>query len=392
MRIGVDACCWSNARGYGRFTRELLRTLVARAPDDEFVCFADTDTLNDFDLDAPNVRRVGVPLSAAPTQAASAGSNRSPMDMLRLTRAVWREPLDVFFSPSVYTYFPLPPRLRSVVAIHDAIAERFPELTLPSRRARLFWRAKVRLAVWQAQRILTVSNFASRELASVLRIPTDRIRVAEEAPAEAYRPSEDPSDTLAAAERLGLPADARWIVYVGGFNPHKHVDLIVRAHAEILRRQPGLPLYLLLVGSVDSDTFHGDVAKIRGAIDEIGTVDRVLWTGYVPDEELRHLHSGALALLLPSACEGFGLPAVEAAACGAPVIATVESPLPELLEGGGIFVRPGDAGVLVDALDRLLTDESARQALGRRARKRASSLNWEHSADVTLSTLREAAS
>ena len=68
MRIGVDACCWTNLRGYGRFTRELLRTLVARAPDDEFVCFADTHTLNRFDLDAPNVRRVGVRLSACTTE------------------------------------------------------------------------------------------------------------------------------------------------------------------------------------------------------------------------------------------------------------------------------------------------------------------------------------
>ena len=74
------------------------------------------------------------------------------------------------------------------------------------------------------------------------------------------------------------------------------------------------------------------------------------------------------------------------------MIATTESPLPELLEGGGIFVQPGDAGILVDALEQLLEDEGARRAMGRRALERASGLNWEHSADVALSTLREAAS
>ena len=77
--------------------------------------------------------------------ATAAGLQSVPRDMLRLTRATGREPLDVFFSPSVYTYFPLPPRLPAVVTIHDAIAERFPHLTLPSARARLFWKLKVKL-------------------------------------------------------------------------------------------------------------------------------------------------------------------------------------------------------------------------------------------------------
>src|SRR6516162_6859314 len=145
MRIGVDVACWANSRGYGRFAREVLRALVPLAPDDGFVSFADDRAAEQFDLVAPNVRLVRVAQSASPTAAATANGARSVSDMLRFTRAVWREPLDVFFSPSVYTYFPLPPRLRAVVTVHDAIAERFPQLTLPSARARLFWRLKVGL-------------------------------------------------------------------------------------------------------------------------------------------------------------------------------------------------------------------------------------------------------
>ena len=94
--------------------------------------------------------------------------SRGPADVLRFSRAVTGQKLDVFFSPSVYTYFPLPPGLRSVVTIHDAIAERFPELTLPSWRARLFWRAKVSLALFQSRLVLTVSDYAARELTEVL--------------------------------------------------------------------------------------------------------------------------------------------------------------------------------------------------------------------------------
>ncbi len=391
MRIGIDACCWANERGYGRFTRELVAQMTALAAHDEFVCFLDPWAAERFELRAPNARTVQVAQSAAPTRAASAQGYRSLRDMWRLTRAVWAETLDVFFSPSVYTYFPLPPYLPAVVAVHDVIAEQYPELTLPSARARLFWRSKVRLALWQARLVLTVSEFSARKIATVLGVPRRRIRVATEAPAPVFQPSESASQVTAAAARAGLPPGARWLAYVGGFNPHKHVDVIVRAHAAVARRENGRPPFLLLIGSADRDAFHSDLRRIRAAIAEAGTEALVRWTGYVPDEELRHLLSGALALLLPSACEGFGLPAVEAAACGTPVVATIASPLPELLSGGGLFIPPGDEAALTAALRTLLADETGRAAMGTRARAQVSRLSWSQSAATALETLREAA-
>jgi len=389
MRIGVDATCWANGRGYGRFTRELVAAMVREAPGDQFVCFLDERARARFTLEAANLVTVVVPQRVSPTEAAGADSARSLGDMLRLTLAVRRAHPDVFFSPSVYTYFPLPPGLRAVVTIHDAIAERFPELTLSSPRARLFWKAKVSLALRQARLILTVSDYAAREIAAVLGVAPARLRVALEAPAAAYQPS-PPAEIRAAAGRAGIPDGARWLVYVGGFNPHKHVDVLVRAHGLLRGRLPDPPL-LLLVGALDGDVFHGAQAAIRQAIADAGTGTLVRWTGFLPDEELRHLLSGALALVLPSASEGFGLPAVEAAACGAPVVATTASPLPELLEGGGLFVTPGSVPELADALERLSGDEPARRSLGGVARRRAAALTWKAGARSALAALREAA-
>ncbi|HEX6134059.1 MAG TPA: glycosyltransferase family 1 protein [Longimicrobiales bacterium] len=390
MRIGVDAACLANGRGYGRFTRELLRAMVAQSPDDEFVLFVDDVAADGMDIEGSNVRRINVAPREAPAVAAAADGYRSPADMLRFTAAVWRERPDVFFSPSVYTYFPLPPRQRLVVAIHDAIAERYPELTLPSPRARLFWRMKVGLALRQADLVLTVSDFAARELQDVLHVPAARIRVAVEAPSAAYRPSTS-EEVAAAAARAGLPAGARWLVYVGGFNPHKRVDRIVRAHARLLAERPEQDVHLLLVGTTSGDVFHGELDHIRRTIEEQGTAGHVHWPGFVPDDELRHLHSGALALVLPSESEGFGLPAVEAAACGTPVVATTASPLPQLLEGGGIFIPPGDEAALTDALRTLATDEVARRAMGECARIRAAALDWATSARSALAALHEVA-
>ena len=116
---------------------------------------------------------------------------------------------------------------------------------------------------------------------------------------------------------------------------------IVSAHAE-LSREPGAdaPL-LLLVGDAEGDVFHSEVDAIRRSIDAAESGSSVRWLGFIPDDELSALLSASIALVIPSESEGFGLPAVEAAACGTPVIATLESPLPQLLEGGGLFVAPG---------------------------------------------------
>ena len=391
MRIGIDATCWANTRGYGRYTRELVEAMVSEGREHQFLCFLDELSAAGFRLSAPNLTTVVVDQVKAPTLAASSGSRRSVRDMLRLTSAVRRARPDVFFSPSVYTYFPLPPSLPAVVTIHDAIAERFPEYTLPTWKDRWSWRAKVRLALMQTRVVLTVSDYAAREVATHLGVARDRLRVTLEGVSGIYRPSRSDVEVRAAADRARLPAGAPWLMYVGGFGPHKHVDRIVMAHAEVLKQRPQSNLMLVLVGHHD-DGFHTDVSAIRETIARCGTERFVRWVGFLPDGEVRHLHSGAVALVLASASEGFGLPAVEAARCGTPVIATTESPLPELLDGGGIFVTPGDLKAMKEAILTLTADEAARRAMGARAQERASQLSWSKSARVVLEALSEAAS
>ena len=388
MKIAVDAACLANERGYGRFARELLTAMIREAPNHDFVLLADRRAAAKAEL--PGARVMVVEQHTSPTLAAAADGNRSIGDMLRFTLAASRARADVFFSPSVYTYFPLPPRLPAVVTVHDAIADRFPELTLPSRRAHLFWRAKTRLALWQSRIVLTVSEFASREIQEVYGIDASRIRVAVEAPAAVYRPSELTSEVHRAAAAAGVPSGASWFVYVGGFNPHKHLDVIVRAHAAVTRDRD-TPPHLVLVGAIDSDVFHETRATVLAEIERAGTGSLVHWPGFVPDEELRHLLTGSLALLIPSENEGFGLPAVEAAACGAPVIATTASPLPELLAGGGFFVAPRDEPALRAAMRQLLDEPGLRARLGATALERTRLLSWTTAAHAALGALSDAA-
>jgi glycosyltransferase involved in cell wall biosynthesis len=187
-----------------------------------------------------------------------------------------------------------------------------------------------------------------------------------------------------------LPDGTPWFIYVGGFNPHKNLPSIVRAHARVVDASGPNPPHLLLVGSIDGDVFHGDMNEIRSAIEKAGTAGFVHWTGFLPDDRLSALHSGAVALLLPSAAEGFGLPAIEAAACGTPVIATIESPLPQLLPDGGLFVKPGDDDALTAAMRLLLDDESIRDRMGAHALTGARRLSWDSAAKSALHSLHRA--
>ena len=393
MRIGVDATSWANARGYGRFTREIVGAMAALAPRDEFVCFLDPLSAGSFGLDTPNVSKVVVAnVREAAVRAAAASRNRTVADMLRMTRAVRGGRLDVFFSPTVYTYFPLPPGLRAVVTIHDAIPERFPNLTLPSRKMRLFWNLKVGFALRQARTVLTVSEHAARDLERILRIPRSRIKVASEAPSTSFYPvsEEESRDILSTVVGAPVPG-RRWFTYVGGFNPHKNVPVLIRAHAALTREMgDGAPL-LLLVGAHDHDDFFSDVPAINEAIAHEGTASMVKWTGFLEDEVLRSIHSSAIALVLPSDAEGFGLPAVEAAACGSPVIATRESPLPDLLEGAGFFIDPRDETALLSAMRDLAANAELRQRCSLAALAAARNLTWERGASVALAAIREAA-
>jgi len=201
----------------------------------------------------------------------------------------------------------------------------------------------------------------------------------------------DAADSARVAAGHGIPPDRSWFIYVGGFNPHKRVAAIVDAHAELSRTLGDAAPLLLLVGDDRGDVFHSNVESIRQSIARAGTSECVRWLGFVADDDLSALMSGAVALVLPSESEGFGLPAIEAAACGTAVIATIESPLPQLLAGGGIFIAPGDAEALKQAMSRLLVDRKFRDECASNALSGARRLTWKQSARSCLAAIKRAA-
>ncbi len=378
MRIVVDGGSWSNQRGFGRFTRELVGALVAHGRH-RYTLVVDPHTA---DATLPDgMRVVRAALRHAPSQAAAADGYRGPGDLLRMSRALSSEPGDVLFFPCTYTYVPVWTSKPIVSGVHDTIAERYPALIFPSARARLFWTLKTRAALAQSARIVTVSTHASRRVQDVHGISAARLRAINEAPAAVFRPIDDPDAIAALFQRLGLAPDARVLAYVGGLGPHKNLDRVIAAFATVVREAQLNDAVLVLVGHHATDVFHSAEAALRArALALCGR--QVLFTGGLTDDDLVLLLNGARALVLASLDEGFGLPAVEAAACGTPVVVTQCSAMPEVLGDAALYVDPLSEASIAAALRHALIDDALRARVGRLASVRARALTWQRAAET----------
>ena len=382
MRVGIDATCWSNRRGYGRFTRSLIGALVDTSKDHEYVLFVDVQTSRQGNLPV-SAEQVVVATVEAPTDGASARGHRSVRDLLAMSRAVSRHDLDAFFFPSLYTYFPIVSRARIILGIHDVIAEDYPTLIFPDHRLRRNWTIKSWLARQQADYILTVSEHAKRGIVRHFGTEPRRVWVVDEAPDSVFQPIDPENLNRNLLRGFDIASDDRFFLYLGGINPHKNLSLLVDALAEVRRQPANGDVRLLIVGDIHTDVFTPGLAELQRHIDIGGLQDAIHFTGYLPDDEVVHLMNRAVALVLPSFAEGFGLPAVEAAACGIPVIATRNSPLPELLAGGGIFVNPASRDELMRALAHILNDADGRHQMGQKALAAARELTWQRSVAQT---------
>lgn len=390
MRIGIDATCWWSRRGFGRFTRGLLTAMFDAPRDHRFCLFI--DRAPEPEMLHPHVDIVRVNPSRPVTEAAVASGSRSPADLWAFTRAASREPMDVMFYPAVYSWFPLRPGIPVVVTLHDAIAEHFPEMIFPGRKGRMMWNLKMRLARWQATRIMTVSQAAKQEIVEHLGIRANRIDVVSEAADPRFHFIADPGVRAAARNRARLPAQGRFIIYVGGLAPHKNILGLVNGFADALAKGGLEDLHLALVGDPKGDGFHSNYEQICTMTASNPLLQgRVHFTGYVSDEDLVALYSDALAATMPSFSEGFGLPAVEAMACGTPVLASRAASLPEVVGDAGIYFDPHQPAQIAVAIHRIATEPETLTLLQQKARERSAQFTWDNAAQLALEHIERAA-
>jgi glycosyltransferase involved in cell wall biosynthesis len=379
MRVALDTR-WipSEASGVGVYARELAARLPGLDPSSEFLFYFKDRAVRDRLLAGPlggrrNVIPVTVPYGVY-----------SPIGQLRLARDLRARGVDLYHSPSYL--FPMPAfpagrtgRIRLVVTLHDVIPLVQPRSVARSWKRRLLplYARLHKEAVRRADRVLCVSNAARGDVISRLRIPASeegRLRTVYNGVSERF---------LDAVRLPRDPGRVATILAVGRSEPYKNLSGLVRAFARVRARVTDR-VRLLIAGTPDP-RYPEPMEEAKAA----GVADHIEWSGYLSDEKLLEAYLGADALVHASRLEGFGLPVLEAMACGLPVVCANVSALPEVAGDAAILVDPDDPDKMADAIGRVLTDPDLAADLARRGRTRAAEFTWDRTALETLAVYRE---
>jgi glycosyltransferase involved in cell wall biosynthesis len=359
MRIGLDGIPLASPKtGVGHYTLELARALAKLAPNDEFELLSPVRFISSLEHPPSNLRQVEA-------------ARRRFWFIAGLPLYIRRHSVALFHG----TNYEIPwwNECPAILSIHDLSLLLHPE----THESRLVRRARYRLplmARW-ATRIITATGFIKKEVSEHLKIDPEKIAVTPYAPRHNFRPLER-SDTEQTRLRLGV--EDVFVLFVGTIEPRKNLITLLRAFSEILKNTELRP-QLVIAGQEG-----WLVGETLNYVQSEGLSDRIKFTGYVTDRDLRALYSSCAVCVYPSLYEGFGLPPLEAMACGAPVITSDVPSLTETVGNAALLVAPTDVQKLARAIVEMLRDQEQRTHFSRMGLERASQFTWERTARLTL--------
>ncbi len=363
VRIGIDATALPLQRtGVANYVFGLLGGLAAVDREHAYVVFAKRAHIAQLGIDRPNFQFVPIDLPSRGLRLA--------WEQAVLPRHTRTHRLDVLHSPH-YT-MPLRRAARAVVTFCDMTFLLYPELHQAVKRA--YFPAMMRWSARHADRLITISESTRDDLARLWGVDPGRMTAIPLAAGAEYRPAA-PEAIAAACARHGLRPGG-YVVYVGVLEPRKNVDALVAAFGLAAERLQGLDLVIAGKRGWMYD-------RIFAQVEALGLAHRVRFTGYVAQADLPGLYGGARLLVYPSRYEGFGLPVLEAMACGVPVVTTNVSSMPEVAGDAALLVDPDDVAGLAAAIVRLVDDPALARELARRGRERAAGFSWERCAEET---------
>jgi glycosyltransferase involved in cell wall biosynthesis len=383
MLIGIDASRATIARRTGTetYSRNLIRALIGLGSGHRFRLYtngaAQVPGTGDLrSLEVPGTLIANVEIRSIPFPRL--------WTHVRLSAEMLMHPPDVLFVPA--HVLPLIHPRRSVVTVHDLGYLHYPEAHRAADRRYLDWSTR-----WngrQATAVLADSQATRDDLVRAYGVDPGRVHVVYLGRDEAFGPVRDVSRLARTRERYGIAG--RYLLYVGTLQPRKNLARVIDAFAA-LAGDPALAPTLSDVQLVLAGKRGWLYDDLFAHVTLLGIASRVVFPGYVEEADLPALLSGALALVFPSLYEGFGIPVLEAGACGVPVITSNTSSLPEVAGDAALLVDPHDVDAIADAMVRIATDAELRAELDRRGQENVKRFSWEKCARETLAVLEEAA-
>ncbi|MBN1217541.1 MAG: glycosyltransferase family 4 protein [Anaerolineae bacterium] len=364
--IGLDyTAAVHQSAGIGRYTRQMVKALAGIDSQSSYRLFV-ADAGRNFAPPLP-----GPNFAWRPTRLTERWLARLWYRLrLPLWIETWAGPLDLFHQPD-FVLPPVKPGTRTIVTVHDLSFVRQPDSTMPGMAAHLnTW---VPRSVKRADHVIAVSEATRQDLIELYQTPPEKITTLYHGVSDEFSPVKDPGELAAVRQKYGLK-DRPFIFSVGTIQPRKNYRRLIQALAQI-----DGALTLVIAGS--KGWYYQD---IFAEVTRQGLEKRVHFLGFVADEDLPALYSTASLFVLPSLYEGFGLPLLEAMACGTPVITSNQSSLPEVVGEAGVLVNPYDVDTLANSMSQVLNDTNLQQHLIEAGQIQAKKFTWEKMATELL--------
>ncbi len=376
MRIGfsVLGLLPDTIGGVETYIRGLLNALAHIDTDNEYVLFTNRDNHDSFDGLGRNFRRILYDFSGK-WDVRSLAMTRLVGEQFYLPYRASRESIDILHLP--LDIIPLLSRCRTVMTLHDLNFDAVPEATTPARR--MIATGLVKASARRADAILTVSNFSRDQIVSKLGVAPERVSVTYNAVDQ--HPLTPRHDWAELAGRLGITRP--YVIAFSSLNPHKNIATLLKAFSLMKSRERW---QLMIVGHLPT---RGKPLTRMAA--ELGIADSVAFTGYLSRKDLTLALHKARALAFPSLYEGFGIPLLEAMSVGVPVACSKVAALPEIAADAALFFDPLSPENMAAAIERLLTDELARERLIAAGHDNVKRFSWEQTARRTLEVYRRVA-
>jgi glycosyltransferase involved in cell wall biosynthesis len=372
LRIGIDARLWHYQHaGISTYTRGLLRGLNGLLSEKEQVLVL----LSQKDKQS-KITGAGMAASYLRTPP------HHRLEQIGLAVELPWLGLNVVHCPDFIP--PMYRNCRSVITVHDLAFLHYPHLlTAESQR----YYGQIDVAVKSADSIIAVSNNTKKDLIEKVGAHPEKIFVIPEAADEAYRPLESDHVHAELQHRFGL--EPGYLLFVGTLEPRKNLPFLLEAYADLRARwQPRKTEVPKLVIAGRQGWLFQDIFN---AVESRGLAEHVAFLGAVTPEDLVILYNGARLLVFPSLYEGFGLPLLEAMACGTPVIGANVSSIPEVVGDAALLFGTGDVEALTGGLERLILDDGLVQSLRQKGFQRVKQFSWEETARQTLDVYRRLA-